>query len=87
MILSDGAEIKFNWHAISQKEWRAFHDKTVDEEAKDIIAGKLIGMTPDELTDLSPVDYHNIGVALYKSFNAATDTSSSKNLVGESTSD
>jgi len=31
--LSDGREISFDWHAISQKEWRLLLDVKTDYEA------------------------------------------------------
>ena len=87
MILSNGAEIKFDWAAISTKEWRALFDKDIDEEANDIIVGKLVGMTADELTELNPVDNRMIVMEMFKEFKAAIDTSSSKNSQGASTSE
>lgn len=87
MILSNGAEIKFDWDAISTKEWRALFDKDIDEEANDIIVGKLVGMTADELTELNPVDNRMIIMEMLKAFKEATDTSQSKNSLGASTSE
>lgn len=87
MELTNGATITYNWHAISQKEWRALLDKNTDEETNDVIVGKIVGMTADELTDLSPVDYRMIANGLFESFKEAIDTSTSKNLAGASTSD
>lgn len=87
MILSNGAEIKFDWDAISTKEWRALFDKDIDEEANDIIVGKLVGMTADELTELNPVDNRMIVMEMFKEFKVAIDTSSSKNSQGASTSE
>jgi len=87
MKLSNGAEITFNWDAISTKEWRALFDKNVDEETNDRIVGKLVGMTADELTELNPVDNRKIVMEMFSEFKNAIDTSSSKNSVGASTSD
>ena len=79
MKLSNGAEITVNWSAISTKEWRALFDKDVDEEANDIIVGKLVGMTADELTDLNPIDNRMVVNEVFKAFKEAIDTSTSKN--------
>lgn len=87
MELSNGAIIQYNWNAISQKEWRLLLDKSTDEETNDMIVGKIVGMTADELTDLSPVDYRKVANGLFESFKEAINTDSSKNLVGASTSD
>lgn len=87
MILSNGAEIKFDWDAISTKEWRALFDKDIDEEANDIIVGKLVGMTADELTELNPVDNRMIIMEMFKAFKVAIDTTQSKNSLGASTSE
>ena len=87
MKLSNGAEIEFDWDAISTKEWRALFDKDIDEEANDIIVGKLVGMTADELTELNPVDNRLIVMEMFKEFKVAIDTSSSKNSQGASTSE
>lgn len=79
MKLSNGAEITVNWSAISTKEWRALFDKDVDEETNDIIVGKLVGMTADELTDLNPIDNRMVVNEVFKAFKDAVDTSTSKN--------
>ena len=85
--LTNGAEIDFDWSAISTKEWRLLLDKETDLETNDTIVGKVVGMTADELTDLSPVDYRIIANGLFESFKAAIDVSTSKNSAGESTGD
>jgi hypothetical protein len=85
--LSNGAEVTYNWDAISQKEWRALLDQSTDEESNDIIVGKIVGMTADELSDLSPVEYRKVSMGLFESFKQAIDTSTSKNSAGASTSD
>jgi len=87
MKLSNGAEITVNWSAISTKEWRALFDKDIDEETNDIIVGKLVGMTPDELTELNPVDNRLIVMEMFKAFKDAVDTTQSKNSQGASTSE
>ena len=87
MELTNGANITYNWNAITQKEWRSLLDKSTDEETNDIIVGKIVGMTADELTDLSPVDYRRIATGLFESFKEAIDTTTSKNSEGASTSD
>lgn len=79
MKLSNGAEITVNWSAISTKEWRTLFDKDVDEETNDIIVGKLVGMTADELTDLNPIDNRMVVNEVFKAFKEAIDTSTSKN--------
>lgn len=87
MQLTNGAEINFDWNAISTKEWRALFDKDIDEETNDIIVGKLVGMTPDELTELNPVDNRLIVMEMFKAFKDAVDTTQSKNSLGASTSE
>ena len=49
VTLSNGREIEYDWSAISQKEWRVLIDKETDPDTNDIIVGKLVGMTADEL--------------------------------------
>ena len=87
MELTNGANITYDWSAISQKEWRLLLDKSTDEDTNDLIVAKIVGMTADELTDLSPVDYRRIATGLFESFKEAIDTTTSKNLAGASTSD
>jgi hypothetical protein len=85
--LTNGAEIDFDWSAISQKEWRALLANETDDELTDLIVGKLVGMTAEELGELSPVDFVLIKNGVVPSFREAIDTSTSKNSAGASTSD
>ena len=57
ITLSDGREVEYDWHRISQKEWRILLDQSTDVDTNDRIVGKLIGMTADELSDLNVLDY------------------------------
>jgi len=77
--LSNGMTITYDWSAISQKEWRVLIDKATDEETNDTIVGKLVGMTADELSDLSPIDYRKVANGLFPAFKEALDTNLSKN--------
>ncbi len=79
ITLSDGREVNYDWSAITQKEWRVLIDKETDEDTNDIIVGKLVGMTADELSDLSPIDYRKIAVGIWESFKEASDLDNSKN--------
>lgn len=85
--LSDGKVIVYDWHAITQKEWRALIDKNTDEETNDIIVGKLIGLTADELSDINPIDYRAIAMGMWESYKSEIDTGTSKNSAGASTVD
>lgn len=85
--LTNGAEVHYDWSAISQKEWRILINKETSEETNDILVGKLVGMSADELSDLNPIDYRRIANGLLESFRQAIDTSTSKNSEGASTSD
>ena len=79
MELSNGAKIEYDWSAISQKEWRILLDKETDVETNDLIVGKLVGMTADELSDMNPVDYRKIATGMWESFKAACNLDDAKN--------
>jgi hypothetical protein len=77
--LSNGAKIEYDWSAITQKEWRMLLDKETDVETNDIIVGKLIGMTADELAELNPLDYRKVALGIWESFRKETSFDESKN--------
>ena len=77
--LSSGAKIEYDWSAITQKEWRMLLDKETDVETNDIIVGKLIGMTADELAELNPLDYRKVALGIWESFRKETSFDESKN--------
>ena len=77
--LSTGAKIEYDWSAISQKEWRILLDKETDVETNDLIVGKLVGMTPDELSELNPLDYRKVAVGIWDSFRQAANLDNVKN--------
>lgn len=77
--LSNGAKIEYDWSAITQKEWRMLLDKETDVETNDIIVGKLIGMTADELAELNPLDYRKVAVGIWDSFREQADLGEVKN--------
>lgn len=79
MKLSNGAEISYDWSAISQKEWRILLDKETDVETNDLIVGKLVGMTADELAELNPIDYRKVAVGIWDSFREQADLGEVKN--------
>ena len=79
VVLSTGAKVTYNWSAISQKEWRILLDKETDTETNDLIVGKLVGMTGDELAELNPLDYRKVAVGICESFREETDLSNVKN--------
>jgi|JI10StandDraft_1071094.scaffolds.fasta_scaffold735154_1 hypothetical protein len=82
--LSDGSEINFDWHAISQKEWRLLLDVKTDYETNDIIVGKLIGLEPCELEDMNPLDYRAIAQGMWDDFREQANLETVKNLEGAS---
>ena len=77
--LSNGAKITYDWSAISQKEWRILLDKETDAETNDLIVGKLIGMTGDELAELNPLDYRKVAIGIWESFRKQADLGDVKN--------
>lgn len=77
--LSNGAKIEYDWSAITQKEWRMLLDKETDVETNDIIVGKLIGMTADELAELNPLDYRKVALGIWESFRKEASFDESKN--------
>jgi len=77
--LSNGAKIEYDWSAITQKEWRMLLDKETDVETNDIVVGKLIGMTADELAGLNPLDYRKVALGIWESFRKETSFDESKN--------
>lgn len=77
--LSNGAKIEYDWTAISQKEWRVLLDKETDTETNDLIVGKLVGMTGDELAELNPLDYRKVAVGIWESFREQTNLGDVKN--------
>lgn len=77
--LSNGMQIEYDWSAITQKEWRILLDKETDLETNDLIVGKLVGMTADELAELNPIDYRKIAVGIWDSFRKAADLEDVKN--------
>ena len=82
--LSDGREISFDWHAISQKEWRLLLDVKTDYEANDIIVGKLIGLEPSDLEDMNPLDYRAIAQGMWEDFREQANLETVKNSEGAS---
>jgi hypothetical protein len=77
--LSTGAKIEYDWSAITQKEWRILLDKETDIETNDLIVGKLVGMTADELAELNPIDYRKIAVGIWDSFREQANLDDVKN--------
>lgn len=77
--LSNGAKIEYDWSAITQKEWRILLDKETDIETNDLIVGKLVGMTADELAELNPIDYRKIAVGIWDSFREQANLEDVKN--------
>ena len=77
--LSNGAKIEYDWSAISQKEWRVLLDQETDTETNDLIVGKLVGMTGDELAELNPLDYRKVAVGIWESFREQTNLGDVKN--------
>jgi len=77
--LSNGAKIEYDWGAISQKEWRILLDKETDTETNDLIVGKLVGMTADELSELNPIDYQKVARGIFESFRQSTNMDDVKN--------
>ena len=77
--LSTGAKITYDWSAISQKEWRILLDKETDAETNDLIVGKLVHMTADELAELNPLDYRKVALGIWESFRKETSFDESKN--------
>ena len=77
--LSNGAKVEYDWSAISQREWRILLNKETDVETNDIIVGKLVGMTADELAELNPLDYRKVALGIWESFRKETSFDESKN--------
>lgn len=77
--LSTGAKIEYDWSAISQREWRILLDKETDTETNDLIVGKLVGMTGDELAELNPLDYRKVAVGIWESFREQANLGDVKN--------
>lgn len=77
--LSNGAKIEYDWSAITQKEWRILLDKETDTETNDLIVGKLVGMTADELAELNPIDYRKVAVGIWDSFREQANLEDVKN--------
>ena len=79
VTLSDGRAIGFDWHKITQKEWRLLLDVKTDVDTNDALVGKLIGMTADELAELNPLDYRKVALGIWESFRKETSFDESKN--------
>lgn len=77
--LSNGMQIEYDWSAITQKEWRILLDKETDTDTNDLIVGKLVGMTADELAELNPIDYRKVAVGIWDSFREQADLGEVKN--------
>ena len=77
--LSNGAKIEYDWSTITQKEWRILLDKETDTETNDLIVGKLVGMTADELAELNPIDYRKVAMGIWDSFRKSTNMDDVKN--------
>ena len=77
--LSNGAKIEYDWSAISQKEWRILLDKETSTETNDLIVGKLVHMTADELAELNPIDYRKVAMGIWDSFRKSTNMDDVKN--------
>ena len=77
--LSNGAKVEYDWSAITQKEWRVLINRETDEDTNDIIVGKLVGMSADELSDLNPLDYRKIAIGIWESFKELSNLDNVKN--------
>jgi len=82
--LSDGRVIEYDWHAISQKEWRLLLDIKTDYETNDVIVGKLTGIDPADLAELNPLDYREIATGMWKDFGEKANLDTVKNSEGAS---
>ena len=77
--LSNGAMLTYDSIAISQEEWRFLLDKETATETNDLIVGKLVGMTADELAELNPLEYRKVAVGIWESFRESTNLGDVKN--------
>ena len=79
VTLSDGRTVDYDWTAITQTEWRAMINKDTNYEVTDVIVGKLVGMTAEELSKLNPIDFRKIAVGVWTSFKEVNDIDDAKN--------
>jgi len=57
VILSNGREIIFDLHKVSQKEYRALFSNEQPDTEGDATVGRACGMSADEVADLPQPDY------------------------------
>ena len=84
ITLADGREITIDLSVITIREYRALFDKKQKQEDEDATLAKVVGLTVDELLDLSQPDYRRVTEAFFK---AAREPLSDPNSVSESTSE
>ncbi len=56
MKLSNGSELNIDWSKITTKEWRYACSPGTDLKVSDEIAGRLVGLTAEEVEALNPID-------------------------------
>ena len=60
LTLADGREINFNFDAITIREFRSLFDVNQPDDEEYAIFGKLIGMSADEVADLSYAEWKKL---------------------------
>jgi len=64
--LTDGREVDINLEAVTVKEYRAMFDPRQPQADEDATICKITGLTLDELTALSVLDYKRLYQAIIK---------------------
>lgn len=84
LTLTDGREITIDLSVVTIREYRALFDKKQKQEDEDATLAKAVGLTVDELLDISQPDYRRLAEAFFK---AAREPLSDPNSASESISE
>lgn len=57
ITLSDGRVLTVDLASVTMREYRSIFAADTTAEQEDVIFAKLLGLTPDELIDLTMLDY------------------------------
>lgn len=58
--LSDGRTLVIDLNKITNREWRQLWDRNQSDEDGDVIVGRMVGLSGDEIADLPVLDYKRL---------------------------
>lgn len=85
--LHDGRKLEIDLYRISITEWRRLFDKDTERSEEDAIMGKVVGLSADEVGELSQPDYRLVMRTVLKKAGEPIGEDEEKNSPSASTSD